>query len=247
MSTNRIIELCLVFLISVLSFSIGTFVGKKYSDNQHKLALLDPQYNKNLQKSENAEHKEIADTAVPNSNMTDEEIAKMSKEFSEEDDHITSTDKTAAHTTNDKITEKEDNSNLVKTIEEDGTVAEENLKPIAKNMPSKTIEKKADPQALKRDVATIAEKVKSITSDGKNAKYTVQIGSFPSPSEADKIVNSLQARGYKATQVQANVNGKTWHRVQVGLFTNLEEAQAYKKELVEQNRLTTAIISKITE
>lgn len=35
-------KLALVFFISLLSFSIGTFVGKKFSDNQHQLAALEP-------------------------------------------------------------------------------------------------------------------------------------------------------------------------------------------------------------
>lgn len=233
MSTNRIIELCLVFLISILSFSIGTYVGKKYSDNQHKLALLDPNYGKALAAQENGhsgttEHS--SDTAKAESNtvaINDAEVAKMAEEFSEED--------TTTH-------EKEDNTGLVKTIEEDGT-------PVSNHaaVPPKKTAEKVNPIEIKREVAHIAEKVKTITSDGKNAKYTVQIGSFPSAAEAEKIVSSLQARGYKATQVEANVNGKTWHRVQVGLFTNLEDAQSYKKELIEKNRLTSAIISKINE
>ncbi len=36
------VKLVLVFFISLLSFSIGTYIGKKYSDNQHKLAQLEP-------------------------------------------------------------------------------------------------------------------------------------------------------------------------------------------------------------
>ena len=44
--TDKMLKLALVFFISLLSFSIGTFVGKKYSDNQHKLAELEPTKNK---------------------------------------------------------------------------------------------------------------------------------------------------------------------------------------------------------
>ena len=40
--TDVVVKLVLVFFISLLSFSIGTFVGKKYSDNQHQLAALEP-------------------------------------------------------------------------------------------------------------------------------------------------------------------------------------------------------------
>ena len=40
--TDNMIKLALVFFVTLLSFSIGTYVGKKYSDNQYKLSLLEP-------------------------------------------------------------------------------------------------------------------------------------------------------------------------------------------------------------
>ena len=42
--TDVVVKLILVFFISLLSFSIGTFVGKKFSDNQHKIAQLEPNW-----------------------------------------------------------------------------------------------------------------------------------------------------------------------------------------------------------
>mgnify|MGYP000069426919 CR=1 FL=1 len=41
--SDVVVKLILVFFISLLSFAIGTFVGKKYSDNQYKLAKLEPE------------------------------------------------------------------------------------------------------------------------------------------------------------------------------------------------------------
>lgn len=41
--TDTVVKVVLIFFISLLSFSIGTFVGKKFSDNQHKMAVLEPQ------------------------------------------------------------------------------------------------------------------------------------------------------------------------------------------------------------
>lgn len=40
--TDAIVKLVLVFFVALLSFSIGTFVGKKFSDNQHKMAQMEP-------------------------------------------------------------------------------------------------------------------------------------------------------------------------------------------------------------
>ena len=247
MSTNRIIELCLVFLVSILSFSVGTFVGKKYSDNQHKLALLDP--NSKTQ-PEVATHeteattdvvetaKETTETSAPEESklktaitnstpITDADVAKMAEEFSDDED-----------------TNSTESANVVKTIDEDGTVINDVKKPVAV---AKTI-KPAKKENLARAVATISEKAKTaMTENNATAQYTIQVGAFATTAEADKVANSLQARGYKASHAEATVNGKKWHRVQVGLFNTLEDAQTYKKELVEKNHLSSAMIQRLTK
>lgn len=264
MNTNRIIELCLVFLVSILSFSVGTFVGKKYSDNQHKLSLLDPNYKHESIADEassrapseahgeaaaagtttaavNDEHGNPIKSSITNSTpITDADVAKMAEEFSEEN-------------TEDLVdTSKADSGSIVKTINEDGsTVEEPKAKATAK--PAKKVAKE-NGETMVREVANISERAKSITQDVKGAdsadgksQYTVQVGAFPSPAEAEKIASSLQARGYKASHSVATVNGKTWYRVQVGLFNSLQDAQVYKKELVEQNHLTSAIIQRLNK
>ena len=281
MNTNRIIELCLVFLVSILSFSIGTFVGKKYSDNQHKLALLDPNYNKHESVADETSSRTVATDAhgtttetapaettvadaptkaaatndehgnpikanITNSTpITDADVAKMAEEFSEEN-------------TEDLVdTSKANSGSIVKTINEDGSIVPDKTKTKDKKETTKKKKKKvakASGETVVREVANISERAHSITQDVKNAdatdgksQYTVQVGAFPSPSEADKIASSLQARGYKASQSVATVNGKTWYRVQVGLFSSLQDAQTYKKELVEQNHLTSAIIQRLNK
>lgn len=78
--TDAIAKLVIVFFISLLSFSIGTFVGKNYSDNQHQLAALEP----SSQKAEKAD-RSVASVHEEGNNkpgaMTDEEIAKLAEEF----------------------------------------------------------------------------------------------------------------------------------------------------------------------
>jgi cell division septation protein DedD len=83
--TDVMVKLVLVFFISLLSFSIGTFVGKKYSDNQHQLAALEP----SKTSSEEA-HGERAVASVgaegeKNNTMSDDEIAKLAEEFVADD------------------------------------------------------------------------------------------------------------------------------------------------------------------
>lgn len=229
MNTNRIIELALVFFISLFSFSIGTFVGKKYSDNQHRLALLEP--NKKTEERKEIENAAPTETAAATTNseseITDADVAKMAEEFSSDNEEVhsdatvakaeaaTTTAATAATTKSVKVVKPE-----VKDVKEVAANEEENSE---------------------RDIASIPVKAKSM------GTYTVQVGSYPSEAEATKMTDSLLARGYKANAVAANVNGKTMYRVQVGMFNNFNEAQEYKKELMEKNRLTSAFVQKVSK
>ncbi len=238
MNTNRIIELALVFFISLFSFSIGTFVGKKYSDNQHRLALLEP--NKKTEERQAVEavaHSEAA-TATTESEITDADVAKMAEEFSTEGEEVHGGEATQAATQgmhNDAhaaATTANANQVTTKTVK--------TVKPAVKDVKEVTLQE-ADGELPEREVASIAPKAKTMQN------YTVQVGSYPSEIEANKMAESLLARGYKANAVAANVNGKTMYRVQVGMFNNFNEAQEYKKELVEKNRLTSAFVQKVSK
>lgn len=77
--TDAIAKLVIVFFISLLSFSIGTFVGKNYSDNQHQLAALEP--SSKAEKSERSVASVHEEGSSKPGAMTDEEIAKLAEEF----------------------------------------------------------------------------------------------------------------------------------------------------------------------
>jgi len=239
MNTNRIIELALVFFISLFSFSIGTFVGKKYSDNQHRLALLEP--NKKTEERQAVAHTEAA-TATTESEITDADVAKMAEEFSTEGEEVHGGEATQAATQG----MHNDAANLAQahaaaaTTNQTTTKTVKSVKPQVKDVKEVTLQE-ADGELPEREVASIAPKAKTMQN------YTVQVGSYPSEIEANKMAESLLARGYKANAVAANVNGKTMYRVQVGMFNNFNEAQEYKKELVEKNRLTSAFVQKVSK
>lgn len=62
--------------------------------------------------------------------------------------------------------------------------------------------------------------------------YTVQIGSFQDESQAQKLVGSLKSRGYPVfIKSMTTSDGKTWHRVRVGTFRDVEAADTYGKSL----------------
>ena len=91
--TDVIVKLVLVFFIALLSFSIGTFVGKKFSDNQHKLAQLEPN-SRGMTAAMDGIETEVGEEAravasvspdanevKPEKALTDDEIAKLAEEF----------------------------------------------------------------------------------------------------------------------------------------------------------------------
>lgn len=118
MSTKvqSLIKLLLVFVVSLLSFSVGTYVGFKFSENKHKLAVLEPhkaeshasaaQDHEGAHSSEEGSHsqpqrdiasvKEDHDSEQMNNEpMSDEEIAKLAEEFVSDDPAPAAPTKTA--------------------------------------------------------------------------------------------------------------------------------------------------------
>lgn len=94
--TDIAVKLVLVFFVCLLSFSVGTFVGKKFSDNQHRLAQFEPSsHEREVASTEtNSEHGENKST---NSGaLSDEEIAKLAEEFvSDEESSVAKTEEPA--------------------------------------------------------------------------------------------------------------------------------------------------------
>ncbi len=238
MNTNRMIELALVFFVSLLSFSIGTYVGKKYSDNQHRLAQLEPQ-NKDVAHTDvvdhgtDAEHTDATAATENKTAMTDSDVAQLAKEFATEDDTVVESKNVTEVAAETELTAKTETHAVAAKPKMATADAIQKIK--------NTTAKDIQTTDLKREVASISEKAKTLGS----AMYTVQVGAYPTSIDAEKMTESLKARGYQVSSVSANVNGKTWYRVQVGLFDNLQAAQDYKKDLMEKNKLASAIIQKI--
>lgn len=238
-NTSRVIELALVFLVTLLSFSIGTYVGKKYSDNQHKLSQLEPnahtQDDKAVVEADHdktpSSHQEVSANSATET-ITDEDVAKIAEEFAQEEEPTKN------------ITEVDAHGKAVSTAQ--SVTAHKPPTTENKGIPQKTVMAPSKTETdLKREVASISEKAKNI-GVASNYHYTIQVGAYTTTSDAEKMTETLKSRGYKAGYVAADVNGKTYYRVQVGLFTNLDEAQNYKKEVMEKNQLSSAIIQKVS-
>ncbi len=79
--TDTLIKLVLVFFLSLLSFSVGTFVGKQFSDSQHKIAELENNGSGNEGERETASIPPDVAKVEPNQAISEDEISKLSEEF----------------------------------------------------------------------------------------------------------------------------------------------------------------------
>jgi len=238
-----------------LSFSIGTFVGKKYSDNQYKLSALEP-------KKANKEERSVAsveDKDKKHDTLSDDEIKKLAEEFVADD----SEDSTASH-----------DSHEAPTANKEHAAAEAHAAPAAKPHEAPAQAVHAAPKAAattanaSHNEAPTAAAHQIIDGHAPEApakaqprhptslpkdvaqysvgKYTVQVASFATEQEARQRANELKEKGYSAFFVPAQVKGKSWYRVSVGLFANENEAKEYKKEFMAKSKIESAIIQKIT-
>lgn len=247
--TDKMLKLALVFFISLLSFSIGTFVGKKYSDNQHKLAQLEPAKNKEAinhdfasSHAENqAEKTATSDGSDPL--LTDNEVAKIAEEFAADSETETETkDEKTIGTTDSGQKEIKEISATVKNELAAKPKATSTVSPV----PQKVVVSQATQIQKAIDKIKNTDAVREVASIPLNAgQYTVQVGSFPTSADASKLSQELVAKGFKSSFIPAQVNGQTYYRVNVGLFGTVREAQDYKKDFLEKTKLTAAIVQRI--
>lgn len=251
--TDVIVKLVLVLFISLLSFAVGTYVGRKTSDTQHKMASLEPagsnkgQVTNREVASEGENHASEAKVTGSES-LTDEEIAKLAEEFVT-DGHETKPEavhetKSAADQEVKPVSQHEPKAEVktASNAEASHGVTHHEPKPqkakpaveAIHEAPAKNIEPERVPSSIPKDVAQYSV-----------GKFTVQIGSFASKLEAEKRSSELTDKGYKAFVIPAKIGGKNWFRVSVGLFATEKEAKDYKTEFMAKGKIENAIVQKI--
>lgn len=70
--------------------------------------------------------------------------------------------------------------------------------------------------------------------------WSVQVNAFPDQRSARIWVDRLNNKGYNAYMVEANIRGRTWHRVRVGHYATREEAEKVEDMLQKKEKLTAA-------
>lgn len=264
-----VMKMGLVLFISLLSFAVGTFVGKKFSDNQHKVA----NYEHGEKATETAANDDHADAAravasadehgeKSKDTLTDDEIAKLAEEFVAEENEdakeVAKDDTHGAADAHGRKTASADPHAAAKSNEH-GEAAKEDAhaatKPAAKDAhaaaghgeeaPAKDAHGKAETSKVMKTNEAAVSAAKAKLTSAPQGKYTVQIASYPSEGEAQKTSAGLKEKGFSAFYVPAKIQDKTWYRVSVGLFTTSDEADEYRKKL-DKEGISKTIVQKVT-
>jgi cell division protein FtsN len=75
-------------------------------------------------------------------------------------------------------------------------------------------------------------------------KFTLQIGSHPSLSDAKVQLDDLEAKGLKPFQREAEVKGRKWYRVFVGGYPTKEAAERAGRRYVSTHVIQAFVISR---
>jgi cell division septation protein DedD len=154
--TDTVVKVVLIFFISLLSFSIGTFVGKKFSDNQHKMAVLEPQA---ASKESTAHHEEGA--KEEHHDAQEPEVALGAK-VSEHNQ------KAKSHAEEEELTEEQASSLEDEMVDED-------LKKGAKNDSSKKLNRMLASEMAQKGVGKYTVQIASFSSQEEAEKKVQEL------------------------------------------------------------------------
>lgn len=245
--TDTVVKLSLVFFISLLSFSVGTFVGKQVSDSDKRRMALENEYSKEKPA------RTVAATSPETTEkkaLSEDEIEQLSQEFvdqAEQDTKMAADSegyKKVDHTQTRKVASVEEKHHSAHKKEEPKEkVVEQKHDNVAKA--AKRVANNKAPEADKPAPRKPQSVLPSYTNDAKG-KYTVQVASYSNEDEAKKFAQDLREKGYAdAFYIPAEVKGSTWYRVSIGLFESHKSANVYKAQLIKAKTVSSALVQKI--
>jgi cell division septation protein DedD len=78
---------------------------------------------------------------------------------------------------------------------------------------------------------------------GSDGAFTLQVSSFRNAASAQTFAQRLRERGHRAFVTTGPVShGAAWHRVRIGPFSSLREAQRYRGEFEATERMPTFVV-----
>jgi septal ring-binding cell division protein DamX len=238
--TDTLIKLVLVFFLSLLSFSVGTFVGKQFSDSQHKIAELEnnPAASAEGERSTASIPPDATKPEVSKA-ISEEEISKLSDEFVKKEKESVTAPGTSG-LPGSLVAEEKKVESEKKTEAKKIAVVKDEIAAVSKRI-AKGEGALVAKQAKNRVPSSLPTEVAGTTI----GKYTVQVSSYSTEKEATDHAEELKGKGLSAFFVKAFVGGKTWYRVCLGKFDNRKAALEYRTKVMHEAELKSAIVQKI--
>ena len=81
------------------------------------------------------------------------------------------------------------------------------------------------------------------TASAEETQFSVQVGAFSHPANAQRLLESLQHAGYQGTIVPVTVGDVRLSAVRVGEFAREDEAVALRDELQDEMGLQGRVVS----
>ncbi len=253
---DTMFKLVLIFFISLLSFSVGTYVGKQVSDSDYRRASLEADFNG---QSQVATADAAAATDPATKPITDQQTQSLSEEFIKAQqrkpasvDGQAAADATAsapaangAAGTTKAADSKADASDSLDGYAPQGRHTASIT--AASDQAAAAADRVAHNMAPTKDIKAPLHPMKTLPAVATSAigKYTVQIASYATEKEARMRAAALTKKGYSAFYVPAVVHGHKWFRVSIGLFSDQKGAVDYRTELLATKAVPSAIVQKI--
>ncbi len=249
---DTLVKVVLVFFISLLSFSVGTFVGKQVSDSDHRRMALEGD-TKADRGVASVDGKEVEG----GDKITEKEIENLTEEFVTKEKVATGETMQAEEAKPETAPAKaEKEASGYKTYSR-GKSAD--AKPVAAAAPAakasvadgvhKAADKVAKGEAPTDGMKEERKPASSLPSVAASAvgKYTVQVASYAAETEAKNHAADLKGKGWNAFYFAAAVAGKTWYRVSVGLFNNMKTANDFRAQFMKEANTKSAYVQKVIQ
>jgi len=230
----------LILFTGLFFFSMGVFVGKKWSDRRHTSEL------------KNNRHDKVVKGRIFGKKKT--YLRKNKTKVKRNKKEITSSD-WIHDGQGDSIQKSERTSytSIIPSQVSSGDFVEigihSNLMVLPKNqfpedtgeaVPPKSSEVSAS-EVDKRFFLRSGRKIKN-----KTRFYTVQVAAYRTEEEAQEHVQSLVDKGFPAFLFKKDLKGERWFRVNIGSFKTKREALKYEKALKKQTWIKKSFIRRIS-
>ncbi|MCB9567720.1 MAG: SPOR domain-containing protein [Myxococcales bacterium] len=102
----------------------------------------------------------------------------------------------------------------------------------------------ASKPAIKEETVMAAGSGESAEAEPSKAKraFTLQLKAYASADDAEKMADKLRRNGHEVRVESADVQGRIWHRVRIGVFTTWDKAIEAKADFEKQEQVIAYVV-----